>query len=82
MKACLGKRRIRADANAYSELRRQILAPDGWRCQQCGSLSGLEVHHIQQRSRQGEDVELNLITLCAECHRALHAGLAMTESDD
>jgi 5-methylcytosine-specific restriction endonuclease McrA len=65
--------RIRLDANAYQALRRQILERDHWRCQRCGSISGLEVHHIQHKGRQGEDTEENLISLCAEYHRAMHA---------
>jgi integrase len=61
-------RSIRRDAEAYHKLQRQILERDGWRCQLCGSLSGLEVHHIQRRSRSGADSEENLITLCSDCH--------------
>jgi 5-methylcytosine-specific restriction endonuclease McrA len=74
MKAGSGKRpRIRLDANTYQVLRKQILERDGWRCLHCGSISGLEVHHIQRRSQQGEDTDENLISLCSECHRAMHA---------
>jgi len=64
---------VRLDAKAYRELCKAVLERDGWRCQHCGSISGLEVHHIQRRSRQGKDSEENLISLCPECHRALHA---------
>jgi 5-methylcytosine-specific restriction endonuclease McrA len=35
-------------------------------------MSNLEVHHIRFRSRSGEDSELNLITLCSECHGGQH----------
>ena len=65
-------RPIRLDAEAYQKLHQQILERDGWRCQLCGSLSGLEVHHIERRSQSGSDSEDNLITLCSGCHRALH----------
>lgn len=57
---------------SYRELRKRILDRDGWRCQHCGSLSNLEVHHIQFRSRLGNDEESNLITLCVSCHNNLH----------
>jgi len=40
--------------------------------QACGSLRGLEVHHIQRRSQSGDDSEGNLITVCSDCHRAIH----------
>jgi 5-methylcytosine-specific restriction endonuclease McrA len=35
-------------------------------------MSNLEVHHIQYRGQSGEDSESNLITLCQNCHRAIH----------
>ena len=34
--------------------------------------ANLQVHHKQLRSQQGADNDLNLITLCAGCHEALH----------
>jgi len=64
--------RIRLDANSYRELHRQVLERDGWRCQTCGSLQHLQVHHLKFRSHSGSDVEQNLITLCADCHARTH----------
>jgi ATP-dependent DNA helicase RecQ len=66
------RRRLASDL--YEELRRQVLRRDGWRCQSCGALSNLEVHHRQLRSRAGDDAEQNLITLCNACHASLHRG--------
>jgi len=66
-------RPVRLDAEAYRNLRRQIIERDGWRCQLCGSIAGVEVHHIQRRSRAGEDSDDNLITLCSACHRRAHS---------
>ena len=63
---------LRLDSSSYVQLRRQILARDGWRCQICGSRSNLQVHHQRFRSQQGADEEANLITLCAGCHEKLH----------
>ncbi len=37
-------------AGAYATLRRVILERDGWRCQKCGSLRNLDVHHMRRRS--------------------------------
>ncbi|PYU19637.1 MAG: hypothetical protein DMG32_24045 [Acidobacteria bacterium] len=54
-------------------LHRSVLQRDGWRCQSCGSRTALEVHHITPRSKLGDDVEENLITLCWECHRQIHS---------
>ena len=62
----------RLDAGAYRQLRERVLERDGWRCQKCGSRTNLEVHHHQFRSRQGDDSEDNLITVCHNCHRAIH----------
>jgi len=64
--------RLKLDASLYKELHRRILERDGWRCQYCGSLDNLQVHHIQSRGRLGDDVEENLITLCASCHEMIH----------
>jgi len=64
--------RLRLDSHSYDNLRQQVLQRDGWRCQSCGAMSNLEVHHQQFRSQSGEDSELNLITLCNDCHARLH----------
>ena len=65
-------RRHRLCPDSYRELHRQVLERDRWRCQFCDSMHNLQVHHLQFRSRCGEDTEQNLITLCASCHRKLH----------
>lgn len=65
--------RLRLDLRSFQLLRNSILRRDDWRCQSCGSRLGLEVHHITPRSKLGEDVEENLITLCWECHRRIHS---------
>jgi len=65
-------KRLRLDPVAYEQLKRQVLRRDGWRCQECGGISNLEIHHIQYRSRLGDDSETNLITLCAPCHGKVH----------
>ncbi len=57
---------------SYESLRQQILGRDGWRCQSCGTMSNLEVHHREFRSHSGTDSEENLITLCVDCHRQVH----------
>ncbi len=64
--------RLRLDTDSYLQLHRQVLERDGWRCQLCGTMKSLEVHHKQLRSHSGSDVEDNLITLCDRCHRLVH----------
>jgi 5-methylcytosine-specific restriction endonuclease McrA len=64
--------RLKLDATSYRELHQQVLKRDGWRCQACGRMQHLQVHHLKLRSHSGGDVEQNLITLCAECHACMH----------
>jgi 5-methylcytosine-specific restriction endonuclease McrA len=66
------KSHVRLDQSSYRALHRRILKRDRWRCQACGSMLQLQVHHMEFRSQLGEDREENLITLCAECHATLH----------
>ncbi len=72
---CLPKTRpIRLDCEQYAELHRFILQRDRWRCQICGAMSHLEVHHLQYRSQSGDDAQENLTTLCHDCHTTIHCG--------
>jgi 5-methylcytosine-specific restriction endonuclease McrA len=70
---------VRLDDREYQELREQVLRRDGWRCQFCGSITNLEVHHQQFRSHSGSDQEENLITLCSGCHSSLHRRLRFSQ---
>jgi len=63
---------IRLEQQDYLRLREQVLWRDGWRCQSCGSMTNLEVHHREFRSHRGADDECNLITLCCDCHSSTH----------
>ena len=75
MNCYLEKRpRLRLDPVSYEELRNQVLRRDGWRCQACGTMSNLEVHHKEFRSQSGCNSEENLITLCLTCHATMHRG--------
>ncbi len=63
---------LRLNPESYEQLRNAVLRRDGWRCQACGTMSNLEVHHKEFRSHSGEDCERNLITLCSACHATQH----------
>jgi 5-methylcytosine-specific restriction endonuclease McrA len=65
-------KRLRLDSAEYQDLHRRVLNRDGWRCQLCGSRAELQVHHMHSRAQLGADVEDNLFTVCAACHRAIH----------
>ena len=59
----------------YSSRREAVLHRDNYTCQCCGKKNcRLEVHHIVFRSNGGTDDERNLITLCEDCHKRVHAG--------
>ena len=64
--------RLKLDPISFESLRQQVLHRDGWRCQSCGAMSNLEVHHQEFRSHLGNDLEENLITLCTKCHSDTH----------
>jgi HNH endonuclease len=64
--------RWRIDLVSYETLRQLVLRHNGWRCQSCGTMLNLEVHHQQFRSHSGNDSEENLITLCTQCHSRVH----------
>ena len=59
----------------YSSRRSAVLHRDNYTCQCCGKKNcRLEVHHIKFKSNGGTDDEENLITLCEDCHKGVHAG--------
>ena len=60
------------DPGISEQLKLEVLKRDSWRCQLCGSMQQLEVHHRVFRSHGGKDAEENLVTLCHSCHSALH----------
>ena len=66
--------RLRLPRQSYEQLCREVLQRDGWRCQSCGTLSNLQIHHKKFRSQLGGDYEDNLITLCSACHEKVHLG--------
>lgn len=57
-------------------VRQYVLFRDGYRCQCCGKHGdGVKLHVHHKESRQtGGNAPNNLITLCEDCHKALHAG--------
>jgi 5-methylcytosine-specific restriction endonuclease McrA len=68
-------KRIKLGKRIYRRLMKRVLERDGWRCQKCGSLENLQVHHKMRRSQQGDDALANLVTLCAYCHMEEHGQL-------
>jgi 5-methylcytosine-specific restriction endonuclease McrA len=65
-------RPIRLSLEEYRALHRAMLERDRWKCQACGSIAGVEVHHIRHLGRSGSDSVENLICLCRNCHSKVH----------
>ena len=68
-------KRIKLGKRIYRRLMKRVLERDDWRCQKCGSLKDLQIHHKIKRSHQGNDALENLVTLCARCHGSQHGQL-------
>lgn len=60
---------------SYRMWRQQVLERDDYQCQQCdGDATGLHAHHIKAFARY-PDLRFNVdngITLCRDCHIAIH----------
>jgi 5-methylcytosine-specific restriction endonuclease McrA len=64
--------RLKLNLEEYTVVRNLVLKRDGWRCQECGAMKNLQIHHMKRRSQLGDDLMSNLITLCASCHGKCH----------
>jgi 5-methylcytosine-specific restriction endonuclease McrA len=71
-------KRIKLGQRIYRRLMKCVLERDEWRCQKCGSLDNLQVHHKIKRSQLGNDSLENLVTLCAHRHLEEHGQLNYT----
>ena len=59
------------DAPLWGAIRHTVMFRDGGLCQICKG-NGVEVHHIRPKQYGGTNDPRNLITLCHECHVAVH----------
>ena len=57
-----------AENVAWRELKEKIKAIRGAKCEWCGNLGKLDLHHIISRKNKGKDAEDNLQLLCRTCH--------------
>lgn len=59
----------------YANAREHALVRDKYTCQCCGKKScRVEAHHIVFRSKNGSNDLENYVTLCEDCHKAVHLG--------
>lgn len=62
----------------WDEIRNRVYQRDGYECQNCGIKGGrngnaeLHAHHIVPKASGGSHSEQNLVTLCKDCHNAIH----------
>jgi len=64
----------------WQEMRKKILKRDEYRCCNCGSSNGLEVHHRQYHkikftgdfNKPWAYSMCDLVTLCSQCHQIGH----------
>lgn len=67
--------RVQREQRNYGGKREAVLKRDGYKCQTCGSVIRLLVHHKDGNGRRNKapnnDMN-NLITLCQACHINLH----------
>lgn len=65
-------------SQAWADKRAQVIFRDGGQCQakrngrKCGSRHKLEVHH-KTYERFGRELLSDLVCLCEDCHKAVHA---------
>ena len=50
------------------------------KCCNCGSISGVELHHIVPLALGGNDIETNKVPLCTKCHELVHHHLWESEN--
>jgi hypothetical protein len=69
------------DRNIPDSIRRAVLRRDGYCCSKCkwsheewnrSDPRHLELHHVEQHARGGDNTADNLITLCTSCHDEIH----------
>jgi len=72
-----GKGYQEGSQKGYYNTKAYVLHRDGYKCQSGQKrkhCKKLHVHHLIFKSQGGTDAPSNLLTLCEDCHDALHAG--------
>ena len=53
----------------YSFFCKFIIALSNWKCDRCGNIYNLTVHHLKKRSQGGRHTIENCRCLCVDCHK-------------
>lgn len=59
----------------WKEIRRAALEFYGFACCLCGKRDNLNVHHRNYNNLHNENIQLDLIVLCKDCHTCFHGKL-------
>ena len=52
----------------WREIKAEVKAERGAKCERCGSPMKLDLHHLKARYKGGQDVKENAQLLCEPCH--------------
>tara|TARA_R110000824_G_C14926489_1_gene648253 strand:+ start:397 stop:687 length:291 start_codon:yes stop_codon:yes gene_type:complete len=55
----------------WNEIRQRILKRSDGKCEKCGKMWRLQIHHINY-DRVGRELDSDLLAVCQPCHRAIH----------
>lgn len=70
----------------WDSRRRRVYKRDNYTCQNCGARGGshgnteLHAHHIVPKSNGGTHQTSNLVTVCKQCHKAVHGSASAPTS--
>ena len=69
-------------AKLERDCRAEVRRRDHGKCQRPGcKASAVHCHHIKFRSRGGRWVSSNIVSLCVDCHKLVHARLITISGD-
>ena len=64
------------NSETWENKRQTRLLFDDFMCQMCGSrgtqINPLQIHHMTYKNLGHETMETDLVTLCSNCHKAVH----------
>jgi len=68
------KEHLLHERNIPKEIVLFVFERDLWACRSCNANTNIMPHHIYPRSQGRDHHPDNLVTLCFNCHRAIHDG--------
>ena len=59
-------------SDQWKQIRKRLFSIRGKKCEKCGNDIFVEVHHLTYERFGGNELDLDLIILCRECHKKAH----------